>query len=413
MRISVSVAAVLITVSVGCFSVACAADTAQQAPACPINVTAYGAACNGSADDTVALNQALAACGGACKSVRILAGTCIISAPLKVPSNCDLGGAGSATVIQKKSGASLPPSDGLIENADLTRGNSGIAIHDLTVVGEGSSVTPYGIYLELVHNARISSVTLKDILNHNDGAIDVDSSDHFSILGCVIRKSSNVGIRVSSNIAPSTDFAIEGNHVTDVVQSDGIFVAMTGHPAKHASSRFTILRNVVRNVNDVAIEVGAAGDGKAQHTFWRVEDNKIYDSPTGILIRNASHGSVQHNFVSGCGKGSTTGGIAIYAGEANITDVKVVGNTVQNYVSNGLRVAIQRPFRPSGLTITENTFSSGEHGVTAILFYGYCGHSVVRHNSISTTPGQRRIILNNILEGSPDQCVIEDPQTTN
>jgi hypothetical protein len=385
-----------------------AADPMQQSAGCPINVTAYGAVCNGSADDTAAINKTLAVCGGACRAVVVPAGTCMISAPLNIPSNCSLGGAGiGATVIKKKPGAGMHFPSGLIQNADLTHGNSDLAIHDLTLMADGSSFTPYGIYLKSVSRAQIFSVELKDILK-DAAAIDIDSSNHFSVRGCMIRNSSKDGIVVSSDHASSSHFIIERNDVAEIQSDDGIFVTMIGakQPA-NPSSHFSILRNRVARVKDTAIEVGGLGDGKAQHRFWRVEDNKVYDSPTGILVRDAADGEITHNLVSGCSKQFPRGGaIAVYAGEANVTNVKITDNSVQDYGSaSGLLVSFQPRFRPSGLTITGNSFSGGAQGGAAMHFI-YCGQSVVKNNTIAMPAGHHAIQLDTWF-AKPVQCDVE------
>jgi hypothetical protein len=377
-------------------------------------IAPFGATCNGTGDDTAAINRALARCGGACKAVLIPRGTCIISSPLKVPSSCSLGGAGiDLTIVRKKAGSTFLRIGGLIENANPLRGNNDIVIHDLTLQGEGTSQTPNGIYLSSVHGGEVHDLHLKDILNGDDAAIEIDSSSHFAVRRCTIRNSTNNGIRISSNVAPSSDFTVEGNDVADIAHADGIFVAMTGRPAKHAASNFAVVRNVVRNVNDTGIEVGGGGDGVAQHQSWRVVDNKVYDSPTGILIRNAIHGVVERNLVSGCARGKFTGAITVYAGEADVTDVKIVDNTIEDYRdTSGIVIALQPKYRPSNLTITGNHVSAGPNGQSAIRFDGYCEKTEVKNNFITIHSGRSAVELDNRLGGGPVECSIAGNSVT-
>lgn len=70
------------------------------------NVRAYGAAGDGTADDTAAINTALAAIGSEGGGTLYLpAGTYLISSQLNLPSNCTVMGAGYTTLLKRRTGS--------------------------------------------------------------------------------------------------------------------------------------------------------------------------------------------------------------------------------------------------------------------------------------------------------------------
>lgn len=95
------------------------------------NVKDYGAKGDNATNDGTALAAAITACSSAGGGVVVLPpGTYIITAEIVVPSNVELRGSGRDVTAIKRTGATAGK---VLVNSDMTSGNVGITVRDLTV----------------------------------------------------------------------------------------------------------------------------------------------------------------------------------------------------------------------------------------------------------------------------------------
>lgn len=188
-----------------------------------LSVSDMGATGDGVTDDTAAVQAAISAA----VSIRFPAGTYLLSAPIKVPSNRRLFGDGNKSVLKKDT----RHVGRVIQNDNVT-GNHNIVIEHLSIDG-GATIDSFrpledGIYLTKCQGCSIRFVSVSRC--QNDGII-IEYGDENIVENCLVYRNAKIGIYLSGTSVAhvSRNVCIENN-------VGGIAVAAT----KNAS----ILENV-------------------------------------------------------------------------------------------------------------------------------------------------------------------------
>jgi Right handed beta helix region len=148
----------------------------------------FGAACNGSTDDTTALQNAITAAAGS--TLKIQSGTCIISATLALPSNIRITGSGWGTII-KASGSFVAyapfntccgaTGGFILTNNNYVGGNSNIIVDNIAVDISAAPGVNHNILFRNVTHARVIHVWMN---GGQDGIAFLKSTDvgaHYSL----------------------------------------------------------------------------------------------------------------------------------------------------------------------------------------------------------------------------------------
>lgn len=263
-----------------------------------INAVDFGAAGDGTTDDTAALQAALADAGGDGATVVVPPGTYRITQPLEVPGGTALIGPGE--IVQGSlatPGLRIMGSDVTIDGLTLLSGRAGqeyadgayaveaqgepgqwlyrIVLRHLTVRNWGD----YGVYLRQVRHFRVSGCDLTEIgytgigvLSGSRGVIRDNRVD--SISPGAAGNAYGIIMSYSGKETESTDIVVRGNRVSGVFW-EGIDA--------HGGSRLTIDGNTVSNSGDgIAL---ARGDTAAHvGSDNRVTNNLVEDSSRRAIV---------------------------------------------------------------------------------------------------------------------------------
>ena len=251
-----------------------------------VSVLSWGARCDGSSDDTLALQRAIDA--GAGDAVTFPAGVCS-TGPLRLPADTHLAGPGSLRLRDAMEGP-------LLSAWQVRR----IRIEQMTLDGNGDrqsglfssvirfrQVADFQLRGSTIRNARVHGVWLDD--GCRDFTISGNRLENFAIGSAILL----------GNTAPEgqvQDGEVSRNLIFNVGQANGIFTIGSRTVGEYGTRNIRISGNVLSGVTDVAIEVGAASEDV------RVDNNTVYllaDSTTGIMVRSARRVIVQRNTVFG------------------------------------------------------------------------------------------------------------------
>ena len=269
--------------------------TADELPY--INVKDYGAVGNGVANDTAAIQAAIAAltAGG---TLVIPIGTYLVSYPLDFGNKYgvrvmgsgrpgdDPAVAGSATVI-KYSGTG-----GAIRWAidEVTSLFSGITISDLAIHNNGATSSPCGIHLGNASNALIERVSIDGFSTGSGIVITGASGSQYNTINDVIITDCQIGIDcVDSNGLRIIGGFLEDDPVTPPASSVGIRTGAN-------SDSVIIIGTVVQGFStlfelsgDSANCIGVRGEGWETYAYNVIGD---YCTVVGGGLSNAINGNV-------------------------------------------------------------------------------------------------------------------------
>ena len=201
----------------------------------------YGAACNGSTDDTTAMQNAINAAAAAGEPLQLPANSmCVISSMLKMPSGTRIEGAGFGSILKFTwFDASGSASGGAhyLTNADGS-GDSNYTLTNFTVAGGGTGL-PSGLNAE--HPNRLAS------------AVQLHNVTGFTINGIQVRDAPGVSI----SYLASQNGLIESNHVNHSGRDGITGFATSGLNLAHV----TVTNNTISDVGDDAIAVDLPQSG--------------------------------------------------------------------------------------------------------------------------------------------------------
>jgi hypothetical protein len=292
----------------------------------------YGAACNGSTDDTTAMQNAINAATAAGEPLQLPANSmCVISSMLKMPSGTRIEGAGFGSILKFTwFDASGSASGGAhyLTNADGS-GDSNYTLTNFTVAGGGTGL-PSGLNAE--HPNRLAS------------AVQLHNVTGFTINGIQVRDAPGVSI----SYLASQHGLIESNHVNHSGRDGITGFATSGLNLAHV----TVTNNTISDVGDDAIAVDLPQSGtppRVLPTDITISDNTITGWPNnpngkqlgrGIALNGVNGASVTGNTI----KNSYSAGLEVSGCTAKwcggtfakwpATNITATGNTITNAGQN-------------------------------------------------------------------------------
>jgi hypothetical protein len=273
-----------------------------EAPPVGLDPRSFGARGDGITDDTAALQQAIdAALTDASRTVRVPAGTYLISAPLTYGDQLRFVGNGmTATFIVN----TTTRTDGTAMLVPKHRG-----VRDVTI--ESLSLDQRGDWYD--RNGE----------NRHAFLLNVGSTTNTTITGVGFRRVRTIAVYSDTpRTHPTVGLTVRGSHV---FESNGGGFSFFG-----AFSGYVIDGNVLENTKDDAIAL---------------QDNRNGDFPTAISVTNNEiHDCTLRTFF-----GSTPNGILVFGAD----NVVVEGNSVTRVLSNGIRVSMGSR-RSSNVRVSNN-----------------------------------------------------------
>lgn len=353
------------------------ADNAVSKDTLVFNVLDYGAVGNGVADDTTAIQAAIAAAavndGIVYFPTANGTGSYNITAALTVPNFVALVGGARSFYSAGSAKAKISMANGIdspaIKNADQVNGNSGITIRDLFVVG-GSVGTSHAIDMRGLGSNETHGVLIENCTVSRAGG----STIFFSLVQeSVVRNNyllnaTGPGLHLS-NVSDTT---VEGNQITTKATSGAHGIALVNGTGN------CIIRGNYVFLCDFGIQLSTAPRniilGNRINTNVKDGINCLNPNSTGTIIV----GNVLYD--NGTGLTGTRGGITLDGSTSGIvvtgnmcTDTRIGGAKTQ---SSGIRIAS---------TATQN------------LVYGNnCFGNAATPGLLSTSTGQNQVYGNQI-----------------
>jgi parallel beta-helix repeat protein len=291
-----------------------------------VSVKDFGAVGDGVADDTAAIQAALDSGAGA---VYFPENYTYLTETVSVPSNIMLHGRGT---LKLKANTNK----WIIENADLSSGNTNIRIYDLTLDGNkdnqsGTSLL-YGVYFSRVTDSIIEGLKIN---NCKEDAILLGSSgfnekcERVKVLKNICTNNSRNGISiVAGDFCEVRMNTVVGCAGLSATENAGIDIEADN--ANVSVSYNDVTDNVVMNVGGIA----KAGRGITcvnavfgTMTDNNISQNRIYNCGSyGIELQDLSFVTANNNDISNCGidEGQATSGIYVLnCDDASINDNRV------------------------------------------------------------------------------------------
>lgn len=353
----------------------------------PIDLKIFGAKCDGTTDDSTAVQAWLTAAAG--KTAYASSGTCI-ARNVTIASNTNLvcGGAGITTF---KLPASSAADAVVIKNSDQTAGNTNIHISRCTVDGNKANQTnsgQKGIHFSKVSSSSITFTEVKNVRGGSASCIEwATAADNTSNANNLVAHNyvhdcgtatttadglaiGGVGLRIIGNEAndnSDSGVGLQGLGTTDVVISGNrltgnTLTAIAAGPGTlgSANSHIAITGNTIRGANAYGIYLQAADN-------FTISGNtvKITGGVTAVSAINCSgckDGAITGNTVQAASKH----GIELY-GVAAVTSSKiaVTGNTILNAQQRGISIdtpatAIMREIIIIGNVVLNNSQAAAD-----------------------------------------------------
>jgi hypothetical protein len=302
--------------------------------------TLYGAAGDGTTDDTTAVRNAIVAASAAGGGIVYLpAGTYKISGTLTLGSNMELRGAGiGATKIAP---AFATATQRVVDN-DWTNGNVSIGIRDLTIDRSGANVQ-HGILLNGVDGLTVDHVRISGMPSANAGCVSV------SQVGPTTRLESK-NVRVTNcDFRDTSNYGVVFGYVTGAVISGCTFYNSYREAVGVEPVTGTVAQNITVTGNTIYGSATSAG------------------SATGLLvITNSSGGTFTSVTVSG---NSIDGGPTAIASDASpgifvqgaTSGVTISGNTIRRTNGPGIATGAVGA-TTNGLVVSNNNVYTGNQG---------------------------------------------------
>lgn len=315
------------------------------------DVRDFGAAGDGTTNDTTAIARALASVPSTGGDVYFPPGTYRITSSLTPQSKTRLHGEGSASILLDGTGN--------MSIVDITNVDD-IEISHLALQGSGAfGVSQRGAIFSGTGGSDRVRIENVFITSAGTSGISLKDSLEVDIVGCTIRNSVEHGIFLTSTLR----VAITGNTIV----SSGSGASGVGIYVAGSSARVTVSGNVIDTAEVYGIRVSSV-----QSCVF--SDNILRGCPTGILLEAASFNNVSDNQVIGAGvigisltsssdqnrvtdnviTGSAGSDITIAAA---VTDTQVINNSV---VSFGITDAGTRTTKFGNKTTLANGYFTGQ-----------------------------------------------------
>jgi hypothetical protein len=329
-----------------------------------VSVKDFGAVGDGVADDTVAINNAVAylnTLGGG--GLFFPAGTYLLSAPINLRSGIDYYGLGWNSIVKQKSGI---VATNLFGEATTTSATNSIIIRDLAIDGNRTNVsfpiddgdgnairlnqTSYSRFFNLyIHDTIFNAISVYNSSNDNiisdcqisdigkvgtppgaftfNGVFFEAGSSRNKVVNCRVSATGQYGIWVGARDADNSDNLILGNWVASTF-SDGIRVG--DDATTNSSNRTQICNNYVIGAGDLGIRVYHTTGGSINQTL--ISNNHVTLSVIGGIYAQ-----------TGAYKTLITANICIsnggYGVAASGEDTTASGNVLLNNVIGQLQLS--------------------------------------------------------------------------
>lgn len=356
--------------------------------------SAYGATGNGTTDDTTAILAATTACGtagggtvylppGTYKvTARAIPGFAGYSGCIQLPPNCELRGAGAATII-KLANSNADTNLRIIGNTGLGGGDENISISNLIIDGNGVNQTVYssGIAFLRARNITLTNVTFKNLFG--DAANPPGETFHFSTDQCVdvtylactaLGDSGTQGTGFGDN--SSTNVRYIGCTARGMSAGMG-FASWHGRNVTHTACR--AYKNGTNGFNaelgfdityDNCIAGGKASDQAAGYFY--ANNAELGNTGTGFVI-NATTGAIMNGCISSrnnahglsvVNAGAINGGVQVIGGQLN--DNGVGGTGVGAFFNNVASA------RLSNISVQTQVTGNATNNLNLLGGIGYC-----------------------------------------
>ncbi len=279
------------------------------------------AKCDGVTDDTVQLNADLVTYAG--KEMHIIAGTCLISNSLIVPSNTHLSTCGGGTTIQAMSSfPAKPPSGCQVPMISLT-GVSGVIISDLTVDGKTYAANPIRLY----HSSdnRIERNQIKTDKDGSGSGCGTPSGNEWIGYGEIVL----FGTSAQGGGAPSDRNVISDNQIGSSTPGSYPYVGITleADASDNIITNNTLLNHFYWAIYAPSYDLQASLDSPSNRNL--VSHNVIKTAGIGIDFRDSSYNQISNNEIYSFIVGNVFyGETAIQLQEADPSVAKARGNLI-------------------------------------------------------------------------------------
>jgi len=289
-----------------------------------VSVKDFGAAGDGTADDTAEIQAALDAVPAIGGCVYFPAGTYVVSAPLVVDSNTVLVGDGM--YVSKLSATTAFTSSQAMVYANA---ENNITIEDLGFFGNTNGTLGAGTGIHLKNGTR-NQVRSCYVENTTQAGIRYEEQNTGIIESCVLQACGRTGYTDNHGVMVYSDAASAIQTYSIKVLSNTIATSFRkGITTFSNLSLYDLLisGNTVTGSGLGNIYVG--GDTGATHDKIRIVGNYCQSSPVNIQIGSTSNSVVDGN---NCDNNSGSSNI----GFVNSTDLVISNNVVQNSAVHGI-----------------------------------------------------------------------------
>ena len=373
-----------------------------------VDARALGAAGNGTADDTAALQRAADAAAATGNPLYLPAGTYLVSKHIVLHSGLEIAGEGSGlTTIKLKDGTA---DQGLL----YALGARDILIRDLALDANRTRTTSRredvggtAVYFSDCDNVELRGCAVR---NAEWQGVWLNGTSNSRVLNNTIRDCGIRGVFVTAGGARvSHDVTVSGNTVERIDRNGtgiGSGISFIGDTADNGNrvERFTAAGNITRNNGRCGILVTGGRD-------FTIDGNTSHGNFThpvlgkGILVSEASdRGTITNNTCYG-----NRGGIDIDTlrldNQTGYGDFTVRGNTCTDNQVHGIHVN-----HTARVTVDDNVVSGSDYG---ILLNGYGTRGCVVTNNAVSDSGTSGISLSveatfRDADGVLQQAWIED-----
>ena len=330
-----------------------------------VNVRDMGAKCDGSTDDTAAIQAALSSGAG---TVHLPSGVCIVS-KVTVPSDTTLTGQGAKSELRRRAGAS----SGAVVTAT---GAARVTIANLTVNGNAAGATGVdsNVFITGSYDVTIDNVRAVNSLLHGVSIqSSTDKANHTisAIRNSTIQSTAQYGIEAQD----TGRIVIEGNRIAKSA-SHGILVYGT---AANAIQNATIVGNVVVDAGGSGIAIPFVSRGTA--TTPGVEELTV----TGNTVESSAMNGyvIQGRRATVTGNAASRNGAAIYhqGFVVNVLSVTMTGNTATRNAGVGIDFGDCKRVIASANLVEENGIIGIE--VNSTEDFAITGNMLINNNQVS------------------------------
>lgn len=328
-------------------------QTVLQRATFALNVKDFGAAGNGSTDDTAAIQSAIDTLPSAGGLVMIPAGTYVVSSPLTLTEGAQLQGEGSGSILRAASGSL---NSDIIRVGDGTSTISFAAIRHLKISADGQKTGGSAIALNRAYRIWLESLSLefqyRGVYIRNSTAIWLNRSD--------IRDTKENAITIESDLGQGFEWYIDSVLCDNpTVTNIGTGLLWNGGESLHVTHS-----NFQRFTNGFVVDTSSGRESRFGFIDGMICD---FSSDNNIRLTNSGSGATVGLTFTNCWSGTATNyGVLIdRPGAGLVQGMRWVGGKVFHNGLAGFRIAGGQDTHISNCDVIANsqTISSARHGI--------------------------------------------------